>query len=43
MNHPSILNLYGYAADAEFLYLLLEPCLGSNMYQKLSKEVLKEK
>lgn len=32
MNHPNILNLYGYTADAEKIYLLLEPCLGSNAY-----------
>lgn len=36
MNHPNIINLYGYTADAEKIYLILEPCLGSNAYQRLS-------
>jgi serine/threonine protein kinase len=43
MSHPNIINIYGYAADAEQVYLLLEPCLGSNMYQKIIKEPIKEK
>ena len=43
LNHPNILNLYGCTADAENVYLLLEPCLGSNAYKKLTKEKVPEK
>lgn len=43
MSHPNILNLYGYTADAEKIYLLLEPCLGSNAYKRLSRAPIPEK
>ena len=37
MDHPHIVNIYGYTSDAENIYLLLEPCLGKNIYKKMSK------
>jgi aurora kinase, other len=43
LSHPNILNLYGYTADAEKVYLLLEPCLGSNAYKRLNKKPMPEK
>ncbi len=43
LSHPNILNIYGYTSDAEKVYLLLEPCLGSNIFKKLIKEPLAEK
>ena len=43
MNHPNILNIYGYTSDAQKIYLVLEPCLGSNLFKRVSKEIIKEK
>lgn len=43
LNHPNILHLYGCGADAERIYLLLEPCLDGNLYKRLKEKALEEK
>lgn len=35
LNHPSIVKLYAFTADKQNIYLLLEACLGENLYQAL--------
>ena len=35
LNHPNIVKLYNFFVDEESAYLVLEPCLGKNLYQNL--------
>jgi aurora kinase len=37
LNHPSIVKLYHFFVDEESAYLVLEPCLGKNLYQNLKE------
>jgi aurora kinase len=32
LNHPNIIKLYGYTSDQDNIYLLLEACLGDNLF-----------
>ena len=43
LEHPNIVNLYGFSADAENIYMLLEPCLEENLFKKMQDQPLKEK
>jgi serine/threonine protein kinase len=42
LNHPSIVKLYAFTADKQYIYLLLEACLGGNLYQTLKGKALDE-
>lgn len=33
--HPNVVRLYHFFVDADCAYLVLEPCLGKNLYQNL--------
>ena len=35
--HPNIVNLYQFFVDDLYLYLLLEPCLGGNLFKLMNK------
>lgn len=35
--HPNIVNLYQYYVDDLYVYLLLEPCLGGNLFKLMNK------
>jgi len=41
LNHPNVVNLYSYTSDAEYVYMLMEPCLGENLFKKMKKSALK--
>jgi aurora kinase len=45
LNHPNIIKLYNFFVDSDNIYLLLEPCLGNDLYKKLKSapEGLQEK
>jgi len=45
LNHPNIIKLYHFFVDSENIYLVLEPCLGNDLYKNLkgSAENLNEK
>jgi aurora kinase len=43
LHHPNIVAIYGFSHDEENVYLLLEPCLGGNLYDKITKEDPSEK
>lgn len=43
LSHPNIVAIYDFTHDEENIYLLLEPCLGGNLYEKISKEEISEK
>jgi len=45
LNHPNIIKLYHFFVDLENIYLVLEPCLGTDLYKNLksSSEGLTEK
>ena len=48
LNHPNIVKLYNFFVDETQVYLILEPCLGKNLYQnlkangKMSEKTVKE-
>jgi len=35
LNHPNIVKLYGYVIDQEAIHMILEPCLGKNLYENI--------
>lgn len=35
LNHPHIVKIYNFFVDEDAAYLVLEPCLGKNLYQNL--------
>ncbi len=35
LDHPNIVKLFHFFVDEESAYLVLEPCLGKNLYQNL--------
>lgn len=37
LEHPNIVALYGVFADEDNIYLLQEPCLEGQLYQKIKK------
>jgi serine/threonine protein kinase len=37
VSHPNIVNLYGFSSDINSIYLLLEPCLEGNLYEKIKR------
>jgi serine/threonine protein kinase len=41
MNHPNIVSLYSFTADAENVYLLLEACPGQNLFKRLKSHPIK--
>jgi calcium-dependent protein kinase len=36
LNHPNIIKLYHFFVDAENIYLILEPCLGNDLYKNMN-------
>ncbi|EGR30601.1 protein kinase domain protein [Ichthyophthirius multifiliis] len=38
LNHPNIVKLYGYIADQEYFYLLIEYCQGISLKQYVNKQ-----
>jgi aurora kinase, other len=42
LSHPNIIKLYGYTADADNIYLLLEASLGENLYRTMKSKPLVE-
>jgi len=36
-------KLYTFSSDSENIYLLLEACIGENLFKKLSRESISEK
>jgi serine/threonine protein kinase len=41
-NHPNIIKVYGYAFDTENVYILMEACLGKNLYHYIQRQLLPE-
>lgn len=39
IDHPNIVHLYGFFVDEAYVYLLLEPCLGGNLFKLMGKSV----
>lgn len=37
INHPNIINLYQFFIDDSYVYLLLEPCLGGNLFKRIKE------
>lgn len=37
LSHPNIVALYGIFSDKDNIYLLQEPCLEGQLYQKIKK------
>lgn len=37
VDHPNIVRLYGFFYDEGQIYLLLEPCLGGNLFKAMGK------
>lgn len=35
LNHPNIVKLYGFVIDQESIHMILEPCLGKNLYENI--------
>lgn len=43
LDHPGIVHLYAWSSDAKCVYLLMEPCMGGNLFTKLRSGPLQEK
>jgi serine/threonine protein kinase len=37
IDHPNIVHLYAFFVDEAYVYLLLEPCLGGNLFKLMGK------
>ena len=37
VDHPGIVKIYNFFVDEDSAYLVLEPCLGGNLYHYLKK------
>lgn len=37
LNHPHIVKLYHFFVDEDSAYLVMEPCLGKNLFQNLKE------
>jgi aurora kinase len=37
VSHPNIIKVYGYACDADNVYILMEPCAGKNLYHYIQR------
>lgn len=42
LNHPNIIKIYGCTADERNIYLLMEPCLGKNLYKMMAGAAIAE-
>lgn len=42
VSHPNIIKVYGCASDAEYVYILMEPCVGKNLYHYIQRQLLPE-
>jgi aurora kinase len=38
LDHPNVVQLYAFFSDQEHLYLIMEMCLGGNVYSSMKKE-----
>lgn len=42
LNHPNIIKVYGCTSDEKNIYILMEPCLGKNLYKLMAGGAIEE-